>query len=133
MEMISSPDLRGRPWPELMPDHRPVLVLPAAPGRLLDLEDGWSDRDTVPTLTAGPRSDWSAVLAGARLTIHRPGGLTWFDCEIEATREWIRAVHAHRNLLLITGPFTSVFNFQAAATAGQLFLLTTPIRLAGGA
>ena len=130
MEMISGPDLLGRPWPELMPDHRPVLVLPADPGRLLVLEDGWADRHTASALATGPQPAWSAVLADYRLTIHRPGGLTWFDGEIAATREWSRAIRAHRTLLLVTGPFTSVFDFQPAAAAGQLFLLTTPIWLA---
>jgi hypothetical protein len=41
--------------------------------------------------------------------------------------------HAHPEWpqhLLVTGPFTSVFDFQPAAAAGRLFLLTTPIRLA---
>ncbi|MFE5586353.1 hypothetical protein [Kitasatospora sp. NPDC056531] len=130
MEMISSTGLGGQPWPELMPDRRPVLVVPAAPGRLLVLEDGWADRHTAPALAAGPQPTWSAVLAGARLTIHRPGGLTWFDGEIAATREWRRQVREHSTLLLITGPFTNVFDFQPTAAAGQLFLLTTPIRLA---
>ncbi|MEU9617325.1 hypothetical protein AB0D56_38335, partial [Streptomyces sp. NPDC048209] len=84
-------------------------------------------------LTAGPQPAWSASLADDdRLTIHRPGGLTWFDGHIAATREWRRRVRDHRTLLLITGPFTDVFDFQPAAAAGQLFLLTTPIRLASG-
>ncbi|MGW2376555.1 hypothetical protein [Kitasatospora sp. NPDC001683] len=123
----------GQSWPELLRDRRPVLVVPAAPGRLLVLEDGWADRDTAtPALAADPDTTWSAVLADNRLTIRRPGGLTWFDGEIAATREWRRAVREHRTLLLITGPFTSVFDFQPAAAAGQLFLLTTPIRLASG-
>ncbi|WP_043463470.1 hypothetical protein [Kitasatospora sp. MBT66] len=133
MEMISGTGLGGHPWPELMPDRRPVLVVPAAPGRLLVLEDGWADRDTAtPELTAGPDPAWSAVLDDHRLTIHRPGGLTWFDGDIAATREWRRQVREHRTLLLITGPFTSVFDFRTTAAAGQLFLLTTPIRLASG-
>ncbi|WBP92167.1 hypothetical protein [Kitasatospora cathayae] len=103
------------------------------PGRLLVLEDGWADRDTAtPGPAAGPDPTWSAVPADNWLTIRRPGGLTWFDGEIAATREWRRAVREHRTLLLITGPFTSVFDFQPAAAAGQLFLLTTPIRLASG-
>ncbi|MFJ9523604.1 hypothetical protein ACIRPK_35920 [Kitasatospora sp. NPDC101801] len=31
-DVIGGPGLLGRPWPELMPDHRPALVLPAGPG-----------------------------------------------------------------------------------------------------
>lgn len=130
MEAIVSTGLQGHPWPELLPDRRPVLVVPAAPGRLLVLEDGWADRDTATMLTVGPQPGWSAVLDGSRLTVHRPGGLAWFDGEIAVTREWRRRVRDHRTLLLITGPFTSVFDFQPAAAAGRLFLLTAPIRLA---
>ncbi|MET9607416.1 hypothetical protein ABZZ17_20475 [Streptomyces sp. NPDC006512] len=36
MEMISGHDLRGR---QPMPDLRPVMVLPADPGRLLVIEE----------------------------------------------------------------------------------------------
>ncbi|MGW3044430.1 hypothetical protein ACWC9T_31285 [Kitasatospora sp. NPDC001159] len=113
-----------------MPDHRPVLAVPAAHGRRPVLEDGWADRDTAPTLAADPQPAWSAVLNESHLVINRPGGLTWFDGEVAATREWRRAIRVHRTLLLITGPFTSVFDFHAAATTGRLFLLTTPIDLA---
>ncbi|MFH8387300.1 hypothetical protein ACH4E7_41410 [Kitasatospora sp. NPDC018058] len=115
-----------------MPDHRPALVIPADPGRRLLLEDGWAGHGTAPALAAAPQQAWSAVLAEVRLTVRRPGGLTWFDGEITATREWRRAVREHRTLLLITGPFTSVFDFRATAAAGRLLLLATPIRLAGG-
>lgn len=66
------------------------------------------------------------------LTIRRPGGrLTWFDGDIATTREWSRTVRAHRTLPLITGPFTSVLDFQSATT-GRLFLLPTPLRVADG-
>ncbi|WP_328952661.1 hypothetical protein [Kitasatospora purpeofusca] len=87
MEIISGPGLKGRPWPELMPYHRAALVLPADPGRPLDPEDGWADRDTAPALATGPHRGWPAVPTGAWLTIHRPGGPAWFDGEIGATRE----------------------------------------------
>ncbi|MGW2546361.1 hypothetical protein ACWC5I_37205 [Kitasatospora sp. NPDC001574] len=40
---------------------------------------------------------------GTRGTARRPGGPTWLDGEITATREWRRAVREHRTLL-ITGP-----------------------------
>jgi hypothetical protein len=121
----------GRPWPEFVADRRPALVVPAAADRVLLPEDGWADRHTALAL-AEPNEAWSAVLAGSHLAIHCPGGLPWFDGEIAATREWRRAIRDHRALLLITGPFTTVFEFPAAATAGQLFLLATPIRLGSG-
>ncbi|MFB7669137.1 hypothetical protein ACFC1R_35360 [Kitasatospora sp. NPDC056138] len=132
METLDRTGLHGRPWPELLPDRRPVLVVPAAPARPLLLEDGWADRDTAPALAVGPQPDWSAVLTDSRLTIRRPGGLTWFDGEIAATREWRHRIRDARTLLLITGPFTSAFDFQPAAAAGRLFLLATRIRLTDG-
>ncbi|MFE7527651.1 hypothetical protein ACFU7Y_18320 [Kitasatospora sp. NPDC057542] len=49
-----------------------------------------------------------------------------------ADRRWRRRIRDHGTLLLITGPFSSVFDFQPVAAAGRLFLLTTPIRLADG-
>ncbi|MFE2729442.1 hypothetical protein [Kitasatospora sp. NPDC059327] len=131
MEIISGSGPR-RPWPELTRDHRPVLIVPADPGRPLVLEDGWADRDAAPATATGPNPAWSAVLGGYRLTIHRPGGRAWFDDEIATTREWRRSVLAHGTLLLITGLFTSVFDFRPAAAAGRLLLLSTPVRPADG-
>ncbi|MFJ8478416.1 hypothetical protein [Kitasatospora sp. NPDC094011] len=128
MEIISSLG-PARPWPELMPGHRPALVLPADPDRPLVPEEGWTDR---PSLATGPHPGWSAVLADYQLTIHRPSGPAWFDGEISATREWWGAARAQGTLLLITGPFTNVFDFQAATAAGRLSLLTIPIRLTIG-
>ncbi|MFE5586392.1 hypothetical protein [Kitasatospora sp. NPDC056531] len=130
MEMINSTRL-GHPWPELMPDRRPALVVPAGPGRLPLAEDGWAGRDDL-ALTTGPQAAWSTTLEDYRLTIRRPGGLTWFDGEIAATREWRNRVHDHGTLLLITGPFTSVFDFRPTAATGRLFLLTSPARLVHG-
>ncbi|MGY0466959.1 hypothetical protein ACW14Y_42870 (plasmid) [Kitasatospora sp. cg17-2] len=130
MEIISGSGLLGGPWTELMPDLRPVLVLPADPGRPLVPGDGWTGHDTALMPAAGPHPLWSAVLTGHRLTVHRPGGQVWFDGGITVTREWTRSVRAHRTLLLITGPFTSAFDFHPAAAAGRLLLLSTPIRLA---
>ncbi|MGW2543151.1 hypothetical protein ACWC5I_20315 [Kitasatospora sp. NPDC001574] len=124
--MIST-GLDGRPWPEFL-DRRPALVTPAAPDRPLIPDEGWTDRHTARALT-GPHPAWSAVLTGSHLAIHRPGGLPWFDGEIAAIREWRRAARDHRALLLVTGPFTNLFEFPAAATAGRLFLLATPVRL----
>ncbi|MFJ4675960.1 hypothetical protein [Kitasatospora sp. NPDC088783] len=57
------------------------------------------------------------------LVVHRTGGAVWFEGEVAATREW-------RRLLLITGPFTSVFDFRPAAS-GRLFFLSTAVRLLG--
>ncbi|WP_107054465.1 hypothetical protein [Streptomyces sp. NRRL S-350] len=130
--MIGSTGSQGMPWPELLPDRSPVLVLPAHPARPLVLEDGWTDRDTARCHPAGPQPGWSAVMADARLIIHRPDGATWFDGEIAATREWRRRIREQRTLLLITGAFTGVFDFPDAAATGRLLLLTTPIRLAAG-
>ncbi|MGW3076377.1 MULTISPECIES: hypothetical protein [unclassified Kitasatospora] len=76
----------------------------------------------------GPQRAWSTILTGSRLTIRRPGDLTWFDSEIAATREWRHRVHDHGTLLLITGPFTNAFDFRPAAPTGRLFLLNTPVR-----
>ncbi|MEU1425438.1 hypothetical protein [Kitasatospora sp. NPDC005751] len=129
MEMISGTGLGCRPWPEFL-DRRPALIVPSAPDRVLRGEDGWAERHTGRAL-AGPEPSWSAVLTHCHLSVHRPGGLLWFDGEIAAAREWRRAVRSQRSLLLITGPFTSVFEFPAAATAGRLFLLTIPARLEG--
>ncbi|MER6302043.1 hypothetical protein ABT247_21130 [Kitasatospora sp. NPDC001539] len=132
MQLISRTGAESRPWPELMPDRRPVLVVPAAPTRLPVVDDGWADRDSAgPELATRPVPAWSAVLDDDdRLVIHRPGGVIWFDGRIAAGREWRRAIRTHRSLLLITGPFTSVLDFQHAAAAGRLSLLTTAARLA---
>ncbi|MFE4995528.1 hypothetical protein [Streptomyces mirabilis] len=86
---------------------------------------GTADLDT------DPHPGWSAALEDGRLTVHRPGGATWFDREIGADRHWRRRVRDHRTLLLVTGPFTSIFDLRPAAEAGRLFLLTTPVRLLG--
>ncbi|RAJ32818.1 hypothetical protein K353_05816 [Kitasatospora sp. SolWspMP-SS2h] len=129
--MISGSGLRGRPWPELMPDGRAALVLPAAPDRPVFAGDGWADRTTGLGLAAGPRPGWSAVLDDYRLTLHRPGATVWFDGEVGADRHWRRRLRDHRTLLLVTGPFTGVFDFRPAAEAGRLFLLTVSARLAG--
>ncbi|WP_033258912.1 MULTISPECIES: hypothetical protein [Kitasatospora] len=130
MELISGAGLHSRPWPELMPDGRPALILPAAPDRPVIAQDGWADRTTAFDPAAGPQPGWSAVLDDYRLTLHRPGGTAWFDGEIGADRHWRRRLRDHRTLLLITGPFTGVFDFRPAAEAGRLSLLTTPARLA---
>ncbi|WP_035876104.1 hypothetical protein [Kitasatospora cheerisanensis] len=124
MEMISATGLKGTPWPELMPDGRPALIVPAAPDRPVPAADGWASHDT-----ADPHPDWSAVLNDYRLTLHRPDGTTWFDGEIAADRHWRRRVRDHRALLLVTGPFTDVFGLRPAAEAGLLMLLTVPARL----
>ncbi|MEU8512946.1 hypothetical protein AB0C76_15365 [Kitasatospora sp. NPDC048722] len=129
--MINGTGLHGGAWPELLHGRRPVLLVPADPGRPLLPEDGRAGRDTACPTTTGPRTGWSAVLTGTWLTIHRPGGALWFDAEIAATREWRRRIRDHRTLLLITGAFTGIFDFRLAATAGELLLLSTPVRLVG--
>ncbi|MFE9429104.1 hypothetical protein ACFYNO_39860 [Kitasatospora sp. NPDC006697] len=90
-------ELRGEPWPELLPDQWPVLVVPAGPDRPVVPGDGWTGRAPATC----PNPGWSAVLAGSRLTIRRPGGQLWFDGPVAATRQWQRRVRDHRALLLV--------------------------------
>ncbi|MFH8387089.1 hypothetical protein ACH4E7_40295 [Kitasatospora sp. NPDC018058] len=55
--------------------------------------------------------------------MHRPTGQLWFDAPVAAGREWWRALRTHKVLLMVTGPFTGVFDFRRAAQAGALGLL----------
>ncbi|MFF7458643.1 hypothetical protein [Kitasatospora sp. NPDC008115] len=126
MELIST-GLYGAPWPELLPDLRPALVVPAAPDRLPQPGDGWARH-----APEDPDPAWSAVIEGLRLTVCRPGGRTWYDGDISAGREWQRATRTHGALLLITGPFTGPHDLRAAAGAGHLLLVAAPIRPANG-
>jgi hypothetical protein len=128
--MIGSTDPNGGPWPELMPDGRPVLVVPASPTSPVLAGDGWAGLDTLHR-SADPQPGWSAVLDDYRLTLHRPGGALWFDGHVPADRHWRRRLRDHHTLLLITGPFTTPFDFRPAARAGHLLLLTTPAHLLG--
>ncbi|MFJ1752751.1 hypothetical protein [Kitasatospora sp. NPDC088134] len=128
MEMISGTGLEGRPWPELLSDGRPALIVPATPDRQALAEEGWAGRGTA-DLDTGPHPGWSATLTDAHLTVHRPGGAVWFDGEVGADRHWRRRVRDCHVLLLVTGDFTSVFDLRPAAETGQLFLLTVPARL----
>ncbi|MFB7669689.1 hypothetical protein ACFC1R_38315 [Kitasatospora sp. NPDC056138] len=84
MDFIST-GFDGRPWPEFMADHRPILVVLAAPDGPLALDDGWDDLHGALAL-ASPDTAWSAVLIGSHPALHRPGGLPWQDGEIAATR-----------------------------------------------
>ncbi|WP_371523059.1 hypothetical protein [Kitasatospora sp. NBC_01300] len=59
----------------------------------------------------------------------RPGGHPWYEGPVAAGRQWQRAIRAHRTLLLVTGPFTGVLDFKAAAATGELLLLTVAARL----
>ncbi|MER6365217.1 hypothetical protein [Kitasatospora sp. NPDC001527] len=122
---LTSTGLHGVPWPELLPDLRPALIVPATPDRLPHPGDGWT-----PHMPEAPDPAWSAHLDSHRLTIHRPGNHTWYDGPITASREWHRATRTHHTLLLITGPFTGPHDLNTAATTGHLLLLTVPIRLA---
>ncbi|MFE7565165.1 hypothetical protein [Kitasatospora sp. NPDC057500] len=119
--------LHGVPWPELLPDLRPALVVPAAPERLPHPGDGWTRH-----MPEAPDPAWTAHLDshldGHRLTVQRPGGHTWYDGHLTAGREWHRATRTHRALLLITGPFSGPHDLPTAAAHGHLLLLSTPIR-----
>ncbi|MFK0192817.1 hypothetical protein [Kitasatospora sp. NPDC090308] len=123
--------LHGRPWPELMPDQSPVLVVPSDPGRPVLAADGWADRDSALSRSADAHPGWCADLEGHHLVVCRTGGALWFEGEVAATREWRRRVRDRRRLLLVTGPFTSVFDFRPAAASGRLFFLSTAVRLLG--
>ncbi|WP_280719958.1 hypothetical protein [Kitasatospora sp. MAP5-34] len=46
-------------------------------------------------------------------------------------RPWPEFFADRRPALAGTGPFTNLFEFPAVATAGQLFLLATPVRFDG--
>jgi hypothetical protein len=116
------------PWPEFLAG-RPVLVVPAAPGRAPVPEDGWTDAGTALALTH-PRAGWSAVLKGRCLSLRRPGGEAWFEGEVAATRDWRRSLRTHRSVLLVTGPFANPFELPAAAAAGRLVVLAAAARLA---
>ncbi|GLW54732.1 hypothetical protein [Kitasatospora phosalacinea] len=113
------------PWPELLADRRPVLVVPLAPERLASAADGWGGAGEPPRLQEG----WSAAFDGARLVVTRPDGTAWYDGPLAAARDWARAVRAHRTLLIVTGPFTAPFDLHPAAAAGRLSVLTVPARL----
>ncbi|MFE2107000.1 hypothetical protein ACFXAF_14170 [Kitasatospora sp. NPDC059463] len=108
-------------WPELLPDRRPVLVVPAPVAGPLRVEEGWSRQAGFPE--DGPAPGWSVTAAAPRLTVHRPSGETWLDTSIMAGREWWRALRSQEVLLLVTGPFTGVFDLRPAAEAGALAVL----------
>ncbi|MFD0561063.1 hypothetical protein ACFQ2M_02750 [Kitasatospora saccharophila] len=113
------------PWAELMADHRPVLVAPAAPGRPAPAGDGWSGPGAPPEL----RRDWSAAFDGTRLVVTRPDGQPWYDGPLTAAREWARALRAHGTLVIVTGPFTAPADLRPAAAGGRLSTLAVPARL----
>ncbi|MFJ5231412.1 hypothetical protein ACIQBJ_16120 [Kitasatospora sp. NPDC088391] len=113
------------PWPELTRGQQPVLVLPFDPARPDPPGSDWTRADGG---FPEPPPGWSAVFDGARLLVRRPGGDTWFDGPVHATREWGRAVRTHRTLLLVTGGFANAFDFPAAAARGELLLLAVPVR-----
>ncbi|MEV4558182.1 hypothetical protein AB0K51_14485 [Kitasatospora sp. NPDC049285] len=126
MEITGSSSGRAwEPWPELMAGHRPVLVAPSDPARPAHAGEGWGGDNALPQL----REDWSAAYDGTRLTVHRLGRAAWYDGPLSAGREWARALRSHRTLLLLTGPFTSPFDFPAAAAEGRLLLLAVPARV----
>ncbi|BAJ26472.1 MULTISPECIES: hypothetical protein [Kitasatospora] len=125
MERTDGGDRARPPWPDLLADHRPALVAPAAPHRPAPAGEGWTGPDTLPAL----REDWAAAYDGTRLVVTRPDGTPWYDGPLAAAREWARALRAHRTLILVTGPFTSPFDFRPAAAAGRLAVLAVPARL----
>ncbi|WP_093858192.1 hypothetical protein [Streptomyces sp. TLI_053] len=122
---LTGTGLRGSPWPELLPDRRPVLVVPAMAGPAVLSGEGW----TAHVPGCDPAPGWSAVLDGQQLAVHRPGGRPWYEGPVAAGRQWQRALRAHRTLLLVTGPFAGVLDFRAAAATGRLLLLTVAARL----
>ncbi|MFE7526119.1 hypothetical protein ACFU7Y_10380 [Kitasatospora sp. NPDC057542] len=126
MEIVAGAGLVGGVWPELMPGQCPVLVVPDAARRPVTAEEGWA-RDAG-VLERDPAPGWSATASPPCLTVRRPDGEAWFDGELAAGREWWRALRAHEVLLLVTGPFTSVFDFRPAAAAGNLTLLAVRAR-----
>ncbi|MFE6866138.1 hypothetical protein ACFVFS_06245 [Kitasatospora sp. NPDC057692] len=130
MEIIAGAGLAGRAWPELLPDRRPALVVPAWAAGPAVAGEGWSRQ--AGGLEDGPAPGWSAAAAPPRLTVRRPAGQPWFDARVTAGREWWRALRAHGALLLVTGPFTDVFDLRPAAEAGALTLLTVDAAFTSG-
>ncbi|MFC5664998.1 hypothetical protein ACFP3U_18680 [Kitasatospora misakiensis] len=122
---LTGTGLRGSPWPELLPDRRPVLVVPAMAASPVLAGEGW----TAHPPGCDPAPGWSAVLDGQHLAVCRPGGHPWYDGPVAGGRQWQRAIRAHRTLMLVTGPFTGVLDFKAAAATGELLLLTVAARL----
>ncbi|MCX4755166.1 hypothetical protein [Kitasatospora purpeofusca] len=122
---LTGTGLCGSPWPELLPDRRPVLVVPAMAGPAVPAGEGW----TAHPPGYDPTPGWTAVLDGQHLTVRRPGGQPWYKGPVAAGRQWQRAIRTHRTLLLVTGPFTGVLDFRAAAATGELLLLTVAARL----
>lgn len=116
----------GLPWPQFLDGH-PVVVVPASPARPVLAAEGWSDNAHALDLHPG----WSAVLDGQRLAVRRPGGELWFEESLLLTREWRRAAHVHRHLLLTAGPFSTIGEFPSAAEAGALRLLVVAVTFAG--
>ncbi|MFJ4674092.1 hypothetical protein [Kitasatospora purpeofusca] len=123
---LTGTGLRGSPWPELLPDRRPVLVVPAVATSSALAAEGWTAH--LPGYDTAPR--WSAAFDGHRLAVHRPDGHPWYDGPVTAGRQWYRAIRSHHTLLLVTGPFTGLLDFKAVAASGQLLLLTVAARLA---
>ncbi|MFJ9448312.1 hypothetical protein ACIRRH_41850 [Kitasatospora sp. NPDC101235] len=119
---IAGTGLAGGAWPELLPDRRPVLVVPAPAAPPPHPADGWTREAAHPHDT--PHPGWAATATPPHLTIHQPTGQPWYDAPLTAGREWWRALRTHEVLLLVTGPFTNVFDFRRAAEAGALALLT---------
>ncbi|WP_037599512.1 hypothetical protein [Streptacidiphilus rugosus] len=115
----------GVPWPEFL-RSRPALVVPQPPGliRVLNPGQGWSSS---PQAATGPvHPDWQLALTGRRLTGPGPG--PWYDGNPLLTRDWIRAARAQHQVLLVSGQFTSIDQFAAAAAGGALQLLHVRVR-----
>ncbi|MFG3229337.1 hypothetical protein ACGF07_31770 [Kitasatospora sp. NPDC048194] len=124
--------LLAQPWPEWL-DDRPAVVVPQPadrPARPMLAVDGWSIHRPDPS--ADPAPGWEAVLDEHLLTVTRPGGETWFTGQLPLTREWRRSVRNRGEITLISGPFGNLGGFTAAATSGQLQLVTVAARFAGG-
>ncbi|MFF2548357.1 hypothetical protein ACFVUY_38170 [Kitasatospora sp. NPDC058063] len=117
----------GHPWPQCFAGRAAVAV-PRSPERPVLTEDGW----TADAQSLALDLRWSGQLAAGRLTVHRPDGAQWLDCELPLTREWRRAANAHEGVVLVTGPFADIGDFRDVAATGALLLLAVPVSFTGG-
>ncbi|MGW4803024.1 hypothetical protein [Kitasatospora sp. NPDC004272] len=119
------------PWPELL-HGRPTIVYPAGLGALPPSPaDGWRGQHDFDN-AADPHPGWSILLDGENQLLRTtgPSGL-WYQGSLAVTRDWRRTAHRTRQVLQITGNFTTPLDFPAAARTRALLFCTSTLTFIG--